>query len=265
MQTLNAPIGVMDSGVGGLSVVKALRTVLPGEDILYFGDTANCPYGNKSREELLSLSRNMLNFLQEKGVKCVALACNTTSSLADVLRKQFTTPIITVAECAADAIGRLGLRQVGVLATVATVHGGIYESRIRAVSPATAVCSVGSYHLARLVEEHSTEDSAIEQEIQGCMEKLLEQQNVDHVILGCTHYPLVKELFERLYPNICFMDPAPYQAVNVKSFLKEHALQKDTLTSPKLTIYTTGETEEFYRFCRQNELDRHYVLKIEKI
>ena len=137
----NAPIGVMDSGIGGLSVVAALMQILPTENIIYFGDTANCPYGNKSNEELLRLSGNMLRFLESRGIKCLALACNTTSALADILRAQFQVPIITVAECAADAIGGMSISDVGLIATVSTARSGIYEKRIHAIAPNTRVYS----------------------------------------------------------------------------------------------------------------------------
>ena len=179
-----APIGVMDSGLGGLSVVVALQKVLPQEDIIYFGDTANCPYGNKSRDELLRLSGNMLQFLQEQGVKCVALACNTTSVLADDLRADYSVPIITVAESAADAIAKMGLSNVGLIATVSTVEGGIYPNRISAVCPDCKVHAIGSVNLARLVEKGKRDE--IECEIRSCMDALLKENSVDKVILGCT-------------------------------------------------------------------------------
>lgn len=258
-----APIGVMDSGVGGLSVVKALQKVLPHEDIIYFGDTANCPYGNKSRQELLSLSGNMLTFLQEKGVKCVALACNTTSALAPVLREKYHTPIITVAECAADAIGRLALDAVGLIATVATVNGGIYERGIQAVSPDTKVYSVGSPNLAALVESGS-ENAQIEGEISSCVDVLLREAEIQHVILGCTHYPLVKNAFSQLYPNLEFIDPAPYQAEHVKAFLQNNDLQNDAHKA-QLSIYTTGETESFLQFCQKIGLDENYNIEAHKV
>ena len=174
MMQHNAPIGVVDSGMGGLSVVLALSQSLPYEDIVYYGDTANCPYGNKSSQELIQLSSNMLRFLETKGVKCVALACNTTSALADTLRTKCSLPIITVAECAADAIGGLGLSSVGLIATVSTVNSGIYEKRIHAVDPTVRVYSQGSVNLARLVEENHESTDLVDAEIKACMQQLLE-------------------------------------------------------------------------------------------
>lgn len=257
MMVKQAPIGVMDSGVGGLSVVLALQKLLPWEDIIYYGDTANCPYGNKTKEQLLKLSGNMLSFLQNNRVKCVALACNTTSALADILRPNFTVPIITVAECAADAIGRMGLSSVGLIATVSTVNSGIYAQRIHAIDKTVLVPSHGSVHLARLVEENHPTHEAVDAEIKSCMDTLLSKENTDHVILGCTHYPLVRDRFEALYPQISFLDPAPYQADYVKSFLaKEDAL--NSCHKPSLTIYTTGDKKTFEDICSSNGLADHY-------
>ena len=261
MMQFNAPIGVMDSGMGGLSVVLALQQLLPHEDIIYYGDTANCPYGNKSAEELLLLSGNMLSFLESKGVKCVALACNTTSALADALRPHYNMPIITVAECAADAIGRMGLSSVGLIATVSTVNGGIYERRIHAVDPKVSVYSQGSVHLARLVEENHAESDAVDAEIQACMTSLFAKGDMHHVILGCTHYPLVIDRFQSAYPEINFLDPAPYQAASVESFLRQQSAL-NVPHKPKLTIYTTGETGSFAEVCAANRLSQHYETQI---
>lgn len=264
MQPNTMPIGVMDSGVGGLSVVLALQKVLPNEDIVYFGDTANCPYGNKSREELLLLSGNMLSFLQKKGIKCLALACNTTSSLADPLRQQFNIPIITVAECAAEAVGKMSLPSVGLIATVATVNGGIYKRGIQRLSPDTKVFSIGSALLAGLVEKHEENTDAVACEIKDCMDSLLSQSTVETVILGCTHYPIVKDVFSRLYPDITFLDPAPYQANCVENFLKEQQLQNNA-HQPSLTIYTTGSTDVFHQVCEQIGLDKHYKVQVHNV
>lgn len=250
-----APIGVMDSGLGGLSVVIALQKELPQEDILYFGDTANCPYGNKSREELLRLSGDMLRYLDGRGVKCVALACNTTSSLADELRNAFDLPIITVAESAADAIAKQNLSEVGLIATVSTVNGGIYPRRITAASPNCKVYAVGSVHLARLVESGTKEE--IEREICTCMDRLLCEHPLKQVILGCTHYPLVLDIFKKNYPDIQFIDPAPYQAQCVKLALTDAQLSAGH-AKPKLTICTTGDVDGFQRVCKETGLDQLY-------
>lgn len=256
MLNKKAPIGVMDSGLGGLSAVSALAKVLPAEDIVYFGDTANCPYGNKTNEELLQLSGNMLGFLEKQGVKCVALACNTTSALADILRQRFAAPIITVAESAADAVGTMGLKKVGLIATVSTVGSGIYERRIHAVDASVKVSSVGSVNLAALVEHTRHDDEALNEEIRRCMDRIV-SPDLHHVILGCTHYPLILENFQSCYPGLEFIDPAEHQANSVKEFLqKEGGLNPEGKAC--MTIFTTGDTESFCSACEENGLAEHY-------
>lgn len=258
------PIGVTDSGVGGLSVVSALRRRLPQEDILYYGDTANCPYGNKTREQLLELSSHMLRFLQERQVKCVALACNTTSSLADVLRSRFDLPIITVAECAAGAVKDAGLDSVGLIATVYTVASGIYDRCIRAVCPATEVVGVGSRNLAALVEDPATTTEQIDDEIRRCLDEMLARRQVKDVILGCTHYPLVLDRFQACYPGIRFLDPAPRQARTVDAFLEEHDLKNETRRA-RLTVYTTGDPQVFRNLCTEQGFGDTYEMEFHKI
>lgn len=253
----NAPIGIMDSGMGGLSVVLALQKALPNEDIIYFGDTANLPYGNKTVNQIVDLSNNMISYLENKGVKCVGIACNTISAQVEHLRPSHDITIITVSECAADAIGRMGLNNVGVIATVATINSGIYQNRICAVNPNAKVVGEGSVHLARLVEENHPTTEAVDVEIRECMERLLAKGDVSHVILGCTHYPLVEDRFKAACPDIEFMDPAPHQAESIKQFLEKNNALNDC-HKPKLTVYTTGDTAGFEDMCSKTGLCDHY-------
>lgn len=253
----SAPIGIMDSGMGGLSVVLALQKILPNEDIIYFGDTANLPYGNKPVSQIVDLSNHMISFLEDKGVKCVGIACNTISAQAEQLRPSHDITIITVSECAADAIGRMGINKVGVIATVATVNSGIYEKRICAANPNATVVGEGSVHLARLVEENHPTTDAVDAEIRECMDRLLAKGEVTHVILGCTHYPLVEDRFKAAHPEIEYMDPAPHQARCIKEFLEENSALNDSHKA-KLTVYTTGDTAGFRDMCTKTGLCAHY-------
>ena len=259
MKDCYAPIGVADSGVGGLSVVRALRRELPHEDILYFGDTANCPYGNKTEEHLLMLSGNMLSFLEKRNAKCIALACNTTSALAPQLRMRIKTPIITIAECAANAVAELDVSAVGVIATKFTIAGGIYNRCIHSAAPGVAVHGIGSANLASLVER-SANSAEIDSEIKFCMEELLSKAPLKDVILGCTHYPLVLDRFKACYPELNFIDPAPQQAIA----LRKHLQSKNLLAKPhraKLTIFTSGDTEAFQAVCKENKFDDTYDME----
>ncbi|MCI7404144.1 MAG: aspartate/glutamate racemase family protein, partial [Pyramidobacter sp.] len=130
-----SPVGVFDSGVGGFSVVKEIQKVLPGEDVLYYGDSANMPYGNRSGEEILHLTRQILAFLERRGVKAAAVACNTISSLIDRYRDDYPFKIFSVIEAGAASVATLDADCVGVIGTVFTARSGAYHRLINAVRP----------------------------------------------------------------------------------------------------------------------------------
>ena len=197
----NRPIGVMDSGIGGLTVVRELQRLLPGEDIIYFGDSANCPYGNRTTEQITQLSKNMLQFLGDQGAKTTAIACNTISTLVDRLIPCFDYRIIGIVSPAADAIARDGLREVGLIATEFTARSGAYEKLIHAHDPSIEVFAQGSPLLAGLVDRGDFNEEEINAEITTQVDKILARRRVSHIILGCTHYPIVEENFKKCYPE----------------------------------------------------------------
>lgn len=145
----NRPIGVMDSGIGGLTVVRELQRLLPGEDIIYFGDSANCPYGNRTTGADYPAEQKHAQFLGDQGAKTTAIACNTISTLVDRLIPCFDYHIIGIVSPAADAIARDGLREVGLIATEFTARSGAYEKLIHAHDPSIEVFAQGSPLLAR--------------------------------------------------------------------------------------------------------------------
>ncbi len=244
MQTNNSPIGVLDSGIGGLTVVRELQQLLPGEDIVYFGDSANCPYGNRSREEILALSRRMLRFLGSRSVKAVAIACNTISALADVLSQEFDFPIIGIIAPTAALVAREGLSDVGLFATEFTIASGGYERLIHALDPSVEVVGKGSPLLAELVDSGKFDKDAIDAEITRQIGNILSRAPVRHIILGCTHYPIVIDSFRRLYPGVEFINPAVEQARAVGSHLAENgglsSKEKGTVS-----LFTSGSPEVF--------------------
>lgn len=236
------PIGVIDSGVGGLTVVRQLQRLLPGEDILFFGDSANCPYGNRSADEIFSLSLRMLRYMESRDVKCVAIACNTISSLADRLRPECPFPLISIIESGADYIVREKLPSVGLLATEFTANAGVYDARIHAQNPDCVVVSRGSADLAGLIDKGELNQSLIDEEITAQVDVILSRAPVKDLVLACTHFPIVADNFRRCFPQLRLIDPAEQQAIAVKNMLVYR-----TLTNPKtrgkLSIETSGEPE----------------------
>lgn len=252
----NAPIGVTDSGVGGLTVVRELQKLLPGEDIVYFGDGANCPYGNRSREELEALLARNVAFLKGKGVKAVVVACNTTSALVDSAPRDFGVPLFTIIAPATQAVRRCGAKKVGLLATEFTVRSGCYEKRIHALCPDVQVVAKGSPNLAGLVDCGAFDNAAINAEIFAQVGDVIAREPVTHLILGCTHYPIVEENFRACFPFVKLIDPAREEALAVSIALSAENLVKPAASGEKgrFEIYTSGEPAVYEKVAARLKL-----------
>lgn len=238
-------IGVLDSGVGGLTVVKELQHLLPDEDIVYYGDNKNCPYGNRTAENIVDIARDIIRFLQGKQVKVVVLACNTTSSLLPRFQADFPLPIFSVIQPAASYVVAAGIKSVGVIGTELTIQTGSYEKAIHALDTQVAVHGEPSQHLARLVDRGDFAMDEINAEVAEHLHRLMRGGGVADIIYGCTHYPIVGDVFERLAPDVRFINPAKVQAQEVARYLAQHNLQNDA-PRHSFTIYTSG-TEALYR------------------
>ncbi len=243
-----SPIGMIDSGVGGLTVAGRLICDLPHEDVIYIGDSKNCPYGNKSADEIFSLSLKMLEFLQKRGVKCAAIACNTISALAAELQQRFDFPIINIVDCAADGVARKNPETVGFIATEFTVKSGVYERLISARLPDCRVVSAASEKLAALIDRGIVGGAEAEAEIKNCVGRILKKEHIKSLILGCTHYPIVAESFKKCFPDIELIDPAVYQCEKIENFLSENGLLN--ASGGNFTVYTTGETAAYSAVLR---------------
>ncbi|MEM9214645.1 MAG: glutamate racemase [Cyanobacteria bacterium P01_F01_bin.150] len=202
------PIGVFDSGVGGLTVLTELQRVLPNESILYFGDTANLPYGTKTPSEILHCVRAILDWMVSCDAKMVIMACNTSSALAlEIVRAEYDIPILGVILPAARAAVQLGER-IGVIATPATAQSHAYRSAIQEASPRTSVWEVGCPEFVPLIEHgrvHEPETRAI---VQRYLHGLIEKQ-IDTLVYGCTHYPYLSTVIcDLLPPVVNLVNPA---------------------------------------------------------
>ena len=256
----NRPIGVLDTGVGGLTVVRELQKLLPGEDIIFFGDSANCPYGNRSTEEIIELSRRMFDFLGEHQVKATAIACNTISTLREQLQPMVNHHIISIVQGAADYIVREKIKRVGLIATEFTVRSGCYEKLIHEKDSDCLVVGKGSPMLAHLVDRGDFDQEAIDGEIKREVDDILSRVPVKHLVLGCTHYPIVADNFHRLYPDLTLIDPAREQAAAMKRFLEENnAINPERQGS--FVIYTSGEPQNFVKVSQMLSLTKPTEIK----
>src|SRR5436305_9830113 len=217
-------IGVFDSGVGGLTVVAALRRRLPQESILYLGDTARLPYGSKSPETVTRYTRRNIEFLVERGVKAVVVACNTASALALEHVHLDGMPLWGVIEPGARRAAQVSRGRVGVIATEATVRSDAYPRALRRLRPDLAVVSRACPLLVPLVEEGWHDDEITARVAERYLAPLL-AADIDTLVLGCTHYPLLKSVLSRIVgPGVTLVDSAEAVAEVVAQGLAEAGL-----------------------------------------
>lgn len=261
MNQANNAIGIIDSGIGGFSVAKAVKALLPQEDILYFGDGANAPYGNRTGDELVSLAKYMVEFMNKSQVKLLLVACNTISCLADSYEGEIDCPTLYVVKSGALAVAKSEFQKIGVISTNFTHQQGMYSQYICEIAPEKQVYSQGSTNLVRFIEENKG-DQASRLAIQGELEEVLSplvQQGIGCCVLGCTHYPLAMDVLRDTFPSLAFSDPAEEMARQAKAFLSDNNLLNHN--GGKLTVYTSGQVElqapHLQRACLQAEDVRH--------
>ncbi len=219
----DAPIGVFDSGLGGLTVVRELRRKLPNERIVYFGDIARLPYGIKSEKQIREFSRENTEFLLRRNVKALVVACNSSSSAAfSFLRSHYELPIVDVIGPAAGRAAQMTRnRKIGVIATQATVQSKAYERAIAKIDKRIRVFSRACPLLVPFVEEGILEGSLIQAVLKRYLKTLL-ARHVDTLILGCTHYPMLRRAIQKVAgPKVELIDSAPAAASELKRVLVE--------------------------------------------
>lgn len=218
-----APIGVFDSGVGGLTVAREISRQLPYENIVYFGDTARVPYGSKSQNTIIRFSEQIIRFLRTKQVKAIVIACNTASALAlDAVKDEFDLPIIgVVIPGARAAVEATTNGKVGVVGTEATVQSGMYTKVIQGMNPKIEVIEKACPLFVPLVEEGFKEHIVTKQIIEYYLESM-RNTDIDAMILGCTHYPLLRsKIREYMGDRIQIVNPAYETAMDLKRLLEE--------------------------------------------
>ncbi len=240
----NSPIGVFDSGIGGLTVAAALMRRLPGEEIVYLGDTARVPYGNKSEEAICRFAAEDANFLLDRGVKLCIAACNTVSAVAlDKLKNNITIGVI---EAGVQAVLRTGARKVAVLATRATVKSDAYRRKIQSANPGIEVESMACSLLVPLAEEGIC-SGGIVQDILDMYLAGLKKNPPDAVLLGCTHYPLLRNAVDEYFSGkVQIIDSAESCAEFAAEYLTKNNLYRDkNAPAPQHSFYATDLPEEF--------------------
>jgi len=248
----NQPIGIFDSGVGGLTVAQAIKQILPSESIIYFGDTAHLPYGDKSAEAITSYSKRITEFLLEHNSKAVLIACNTASASAfETLKKDFgdKTILIDVIDPVVDYLGSRNFKKIGVIGTKRTISSGTYEKKIRELSPSTNVISLATPLLVPMIEEGFIFDDISNAIIRSYLsnESLA---GIQGLILGCTHYPIIKNQISKIFNfNVEVVDSARIVAMKMRETLEAKNLLNDT-GKVKDQFYVSDYTDYFEKIAR---------------
>lgn len=245
------PIGVFDSGVGGLTVAREIMRQLPNENLIYFGDTARVPYGSKSKNTVLKYSRQIVRFLRTKEVKAIVIACNTASALAlDEIAMELDIPIIGVVKPGAKmAVETTESGNVGVIGTVSTVKSGIYNDYIRELNPDVTVVSKACPLFCPLVEEGLLEDRVTDDIVARYLQ-VMKEYKVDTLVLGCTHYPLIRNAIKRyMGDEVVLVNPAFETAKSLKELLTERDLLNRQKERPQHEYYVSDGVESFIAFA----------------
>lgn len=249
----NCPIGVFDSGLGGLTVVKALKQCLPNESIVYFGDTARVPYGTKSRESIIKFSRENAAILLKHNVKIIVVACNSSSSYAlGALKKYFSVPVVGVIKPGVKkAVSVTRNKRVGVIATPATIHSKSYERQIKRFDSSIRVVSRACPLFVPIVEEglgnHDVAMIIGKEYLAG-----MKGTHVDTVILGCTHYPLLKTVLRKIMgQGVTLVDSAQEVAFEVKALLSVNDLNKSNKAGSRDLFFVSDTPNHFRKLARK--------------
>lgn len=265
---VDAPIGVFDSGVGGLTVVREIMRQIPNENIVYFGDTARLPYGSKSRETVNRYSRQIVRFLQTHHVKTIVVACNTASSYAlEELEQETDIPMIGVVKPGANLAARVTRNgKIGVIATEATISSQIYTKYIKELNPTVTIYGKACPLFVPLVEEGLWQDPVTDEIARRYLSELIDI-DIDTMILGCTHYPLIRSTLGRIIgEKVTLVNPAYETARELKLLLQENELLNERsheLGTDQYRFYVSDAADKFKTFA--NSIIKYGILSIKKV
>jgi glutamate racemase len=249
----SAPLGIFDSGVGGLTVVRAVQELLPAENILYLGDTARLPYGSKSPETIRQFADEDVRFLISKGVKAIVVACNTATAHAlPRLHEQYRIPILGVIEPGVDAaLANLNAQRIGIIATRGTIRSHAYQHALASRRTGLIIHGQATPLLVPFIEENWIDHPATRLILKSYLDPLVEK-GIDTLMLACTHYPLLIPVLREMLPDdICLVDSATTCAEHLKNELTRLDLLSQSNGEGKLEIHLTDLSEEFELLARQ--------------
>lgn len=260
MDDKNKPIGIFDSGLGGLTVINAIKSSLPKESFIYVGDTARIPYGEKDVSTIRSYGRQIISFLQKKEVKAVIVACGTISSnVIEDLRAEFSLPIIDVVHPCIEAALTRAKKRIGVIATAATVRSGFFQRKLKEKGPHLEVYVKACPLFVPLIEE-GWYNSAVTAKIIAAYLQEWREYSIDTLILGCTHYPLLAAPIQQILNGTTLIDMAESTITSTGKYLAENGLNNLAEISKK--YYVSGDTEKFNQMAGKITNETIFAKKI---
>lgn len=239
----NAPIGIFDSGIGGTSIFKEIHALLPNENCVYLADSKNAPYGNRSKEEIVQLSIKNTELLISKGCKIIVVACNTaTTNAIEYLRQNYTIPFIGIEPAIKPAALNTQTKTIGILATKGTLSSQLFHKTTDVYANGIKVIEQVGEGIVPLIESGKLESNEMQQLLKAYLEPMLEQ-NIDYLVLGCTHYPyLIPRLTKMLPGHVKIIDSGLAVAKQTQAVLTNHGLRNDSTAQSTIQLFSNGDS-----------------------
>ncbi|MBE6036797.1 MAG: glutamate racemase [Clostridiales bacterium] len=263
------PIGIFDSGLGGLTCVPYLRQALPREKFIYFGDTARTPYGSKDPSTIRAFSAQIAEFLVQHQVKMIVIACNTVSSicLEDLQQRFPQVPIVGIIEPAAQAIADTCVKgsSVAIIGTKVTVKSRVYENLLKELKPELCLHAKACPAFVPLIEEGIIENEIMDLTIKHYLDDFLQESQADTLVLGCTHYPLIRKNIDRLYPDLRIINPSREIVKSVVAQLEEHDLLSPGNSDFENIFYASDLSENFVNMINRIFADENFRVEFRSV
>jgi glutamate racemase len=262
INTNNAQIGVFDSGVGGLTVLQEIHRQLPHESVLYFGDTARVPYGNREPAEIVTFVREILHMMAKRDVKMAIMACSTGSALAmDLVKGEFDFPIVGVVRPGARAAVQAGSR-IGIMATHATVKSQAYSNEIWRCASDAQVWEIACPKFVPLIENNQIDSPEMMEAAEEYLQPLIDRE-IDTLVFGCTHYPHLKRVFQQILPpHVAYVNPAEAAIIKTAQVLAGEGIQSNPNLLGETSFYVSGSAHDFAELATNWLPARPYVQNI---
>lgn len=245
----NQPIGIFDSGLGGLTVLKQVKALMPHENIIYYGDIARAPYGSKSIEMLKKISEQIVRFLLTEDAKAIVIACNTVSSVGlENLKEKFSDiPVLDIIQPMVLSLPWIiePEQVLLVIGTEVTISSGVYERQLNKYLPNVKIISQACPLFVELIEEGSIYDRFPDSVIRQYLDEIIRVEQPDYLVLGCTHYPLISHRIQKLYPHIKLLDPAFSQAQALQNILRKKNLEANSKQKVQYKFYASELSDVF--------------------